>query len=80
MKRFTRKQLKEWGFEKVSVTPEESGGEGFDYYTLDLDGRAITLITTPFERGVRYATVEFFEGNKQLSKEFIEAIIKEFKQ
>lgn len=78
--RYTQKQLKEWGFEKVEVSPEESGGAGYIYYTLDLDDRAAELISTPFEKGVRYATVEFFEGNKPLSKEFVEAIIKEFKK
>ena len=46
MKNITEKKLKNLGFKKTVVTPEESGAAGFSYYTFDFgDKYPLSLIT-----------------------------------
>jgi hypothetical protein len=77
--KFTRKQLKDYGFTENKVSVEECGGRPFTYYTFDID-KYIRLISEAFHKGEKEKQVEFFEGDgRALSKEFVEACIKEFK-
>lgn len=79
-KDFTREELKELGFELTKVNSIESGGDPYDYYTMDFDG--FSFITDEFTEGVSKAKVQIFNAslNRNLSEEFIRATIKEFKK
>lgn len=79
--KFTEKRLIELGFTKNYIPPEENDGvNDYIYYTLDFDDKnyTLSLISGCFEDGIKEATVEFFEGNKSLTEEFILALKKEF--
>lgn len=82
--KYTKKQLEEWGFERTDVPPKDNDGiNPYFYYTLDFDkdvGYNCSLISDAFDKGVKKVGIQFFEGKKNLSKEFIEALIKEFKK
>lgn len=81
--KYTQKQLKEWGFKKNQVPPEDNDGVNtYTYYTFDFDDKnyGLSLISDAFEKGVKEVGVQMFEGNKDLSQEFIESVIKEFKK
>lgn len=75
---FTEKDLKKLGFERNYITIEESGADApFTYYIFEMNGTF--LISGEFEKDTKTTTVELFEGNRPLSREFVEACVKEFK-
>lgn len=82
MTHFTQKELGDLGFERNHVPAEVSGGAAYTYFTLNFDTDNYTncLISGCFDEGSGKETVnvEFFEGDKSLSKEFILSLKKEF--
>lgn len=83
MDKFTQKELLKLGFERQYVPPEDNDGvNDYTYYYLGLDGAnyTLSLISGVFENDIKEAEVTFFEGEKALSKELIELLIKELKK
>lgn len=75
---FTKSDLEDMGFELTEVSEMESGGEAFDYYTLVAG--PIDLISDAFTKGEdNRVSVQIMDDDTNISREFIEAIIKEFK-
>lgn len=75
---FTKSDLEVMGFELTEVSEMESGGDAFDYYTLDAG--PIRLISDAFVKGEdNIVSVQLMDDDTNLSRGFIEAIIKEFK-
>ena len=75
---FIKSDLEDMGFELTEVSEMESGGDAFDYYTLDAG--PIKLISDAFIKGEdSRVSVQLMDDDTNLSRGFIEAITKEFK-
>lgn len=75
---FIKSDLEDMGFELTEVSEMESGGEAFDYYTLDAG--PIKLISDAFVKGEdSRVSVQLMDDDTNLSRDLIEAIIKVFK-
>lgn len=75
---FTKSDLEDMGFELTEVSEMESGGKAFDYYTLDAG--PIKLISDAFIKGeYNRVSVQLMDDDTNISREFLEAITKEFK-
>lgn len=74
---FTKSDLEDMGFELTEVSEMESGGEAFDYYTLNAG--PIKLISDAFIKGEdNRVSVQLMDDDTNISREFIEAVTKEF--
>lgn len=80
---FSVKELERLGFEKEIIPPEHNDGtNALVYYAFRMNDENYTmsLMSDIFEDDVKEVHVQLFEGSKNLSKEFVKAVVKEFKQ